>query len=204
MRILIVVHGFPPKAHGGTELYAEAHARTLAAGGDTVLVLARESDAARPEYTVREEDREGYRVAWVNHTFRESVTVDEAWRAPRLEAAVSPVFEAFAPDVAHVHHLTCLSTLIPSMLASRGVPVVMTLHDYWLMCHRGQLLDTSGTRCEGSGATRMCTLHTGAAARRARRHHRRARAARGGPGLAVGRPHRARRPEGRLAGPRDR
>jgi GT2 family glycosyltransferase/glycosyltransferase involved in cell wall biosynthesis len=154
MRVLLVVHGFKPRALGGTELYAEAHARELASShADTVLVLAREADATRPELTVREEARDGYRVQWINHTFRASTSIEDAWRAPHVAAALVPVIDAFAPDVAHIHHLTCLSTLLPSMLAARRVPVVLTLHDYWLMCHRGQLLDLDGRCCEGPGET---------------------------------------------------
>jgi GT2 family glycosyltransferase/glycosyltransferase involved in cell wall biosynthesis len=154
MRTLLVVHGFPPRAAGGTELYAEAHASTLARRhGDAVLVLAREDDRARPELAVREESRDGYRIAWVNHTFRDSTSIEDAWRAPRVVEAVRPIIETFAPETAHVHHLTCLSTLIPSMLAARGVMVTATLHDYWLMCHRGQLLDVTGARCDGPGAS---------------------------------------------------
>ena len=43
MRVLLVVHGFPPVAQGGTEIYADAHARTLRDRfGDDVCVLARE------------------------------------------------------------------------------------------------------------------------------------------------------------------
>src|SRR5207302_8260612 len=41
MRILQVVHGFPPAAEGGTELYARAHARTLRGTGDHALVFTR-------------------------------------------------------------------------------------------------------------------------------------------------------------------
>ena len=43
MRVLIVVHGFPPASMGGTEVYAAAQARALTALGDEVRVLARES-----------------------------------------------------------------------------------------------------------------------------------------------------------------
>ena len=100
---------------------------------------------------MREETRDGFRIAWVNHTFRESTSIEDAWRAPRVARAVAPIVDAFAPDVAHIHHLTTLSTLIPSILAERGVPVTVTLHDYWLMCHRGQLLDLDGARCDGPG-----------------------------------------------------
>ena len=35
------------------------------------------------------------------------------------------------------------------MLAARGVPAYMTLHDYWLICHRGQLLDVTYRVCHG-------------------------------------------------------
>lgn len=152
MRVLLVVHGFPPRAQGGSELYAEGHARGLVEGfGDTVLVLTRDDDQARPEFEVREDARDGYRVVRINHTFRESTSLEDAWSAPRVAAVVRPIIDAFAPDIAHVHHLTCLSTRIPSMLSARHVPVVLTLHDYWLMCHRGQLLDLDGARCDGPG-----------------------------------------------------
>ena len=43
--------------------------------------------------------------------------------------------------LAHVHHLTGLSTDLVSTLKRLRVPVVLTLHDYWLLCHRGQLVD---------------------------------------------------------------
>ena len=61
----------------------------------------------------------------------------------------APIIEGFAPDVAHLHHLTCLSTKIVRDLAAIGVPVFFTLHDYWLICHRGQLLDRQLHVCDG-------------------------------------------------------
>ena len=39
MRVLVVVHGFPPLAVGGTEIYAEAQARALVQAGDRVAVV---------------------------------------------------------------------------------------------------------------------------------------------------------------------
>jgi glycosyltransferase involved in cell wall biosynthesis len=142
MRILIVVHGYPPSARGGSEVYAEAHARTLHdACGDDVLVLTRDNAPDRPEFEVRETMQSGVRVVRINNTFRDVRSFEESYTQPRLAALASEVIDAFAPDVAHIHHLTCLSTHIPGHLHSRGVPCFMTLHDYWLLCHRGQLLD---------------------------------------------------------------
>ena len=69
MRILLVAHGFPPRDHGGSELYAQAHAEAFARAGDAVLVVAREADATRPEFAVRREAAMATRWRWVNNTF---------------------------------------------------------------------------------------------------------------------------------------
>jgi glycosyltransferase involved in cell wall biosynthesis len=50
-------------------------------------------------------------------------------------------------DVAHVHHLTGLSTDAVQVLKAAGVPVVLTLHDYWLCCPRGQMFHQRGEVC---------------------------------------------------------
>ena len=78
MRVLEVVHGFPPSAQGGAEIYAHAHARALREEcGDEVLVLTREQDPNRPEYEVRTEARDGLRIVWINNTFRETRSFEE-------------------------------------------------------------------------------------------------------------------------------
>ena len=46
------------------------------------------------------------------------------------------------PDVVHIGHLSHLSTQIP-IIAKReiGLPVLFTIHDFWMFCHRGQLIN---------------------------------------------------------------
>ena len=157
MRVLIVVHGLPPGAQGGTELYADAHARELAQRhDDDVLVLARESNPALAEYAKRDERRE-YTARFVNHTFRDIRDFGGTYVNESIDAIAAQAIDEFRPNVAHVHHLTCLSTNIVRLLADRGVPCVLTLNDYWLICHRGQLFDTSLRPCAGLDAgCRQC------------------------------------------------
>ncbi len=58
------------------------------------------------------------------------------------------VVRALRPDVAHVHNVYHqLSPSVLGPLADRGVPVVLTLHDYKLACPSYQLLD-HGRVCE--------------------------------------------------------
>ena len=175
MRVLQVAHGFPPAAIGGAEIYARAVASGLEARADTaVAVLARESREDRPEFAHRVSREAGLDVHWVNHTYREGRSYRDTYRDPRMRAPLERAVDAVSPDVAHLHHLTNLSTELVDVLAERDIPIVFTLHDYWLLCHRGQLLDRSLRRCEGPRIDR-CTACAGvsvsapASAYRARR-----------------------------------
>jgi GT2 family glycosyltransferase/glycosyltransferase involved in cell wall biosynthesis len=149
VRILIVSHGFPPHGHGGAELYAEACALGLAAGGDDVWVLAREAVADAPEYRVRDERRGPLRVRWINNTFRNVRRFAETYDHPAIQRLAAEYLDTARPAIAHVHHLTCLSTRVLDELASRKIPTVLTLHDYWMLCHRGQLFDRTLHACDG-------------------------------------------------------
>ena len=143
MRSLLVVHGFPPRtARAAPSCTRKPTPSTLHGGTATRSSCWRaRTIRARPELAVREESRDGYRLAWVNHTFRDSTSIEDAWRAPR-------VAEAVAPDHRRRSHPS--GARPPPDLPVDAHPLdargpqrrrVTTLHDYWLMCHRGQLLD---------------------------------------------------------------
>ena len=106
MRVLVVVHGFPPAAQGGSEIYACEHARTLhQRHGDDVLVVTREQDARRDEYAVRRDQRNGLSIAWINNTFRDVRSFEETYRNAAIDTVADRLIAEFDPDVAHVHHL---------------------------------------------------------------------------------------------------
>lgn len=150
MKVLIVVHGFPPAAHGGAEICAEAHARALVREhGDRVTVLTRECDPQRPEYEVRAEEQDGVRIVRINNTFRSTSRFEETYCNDAIGRIADRLIDETAPDAAHIHHLTCLSTSIVGSLVARRIPTILTLHDYWLLCHRGQLLDVDYQPCDG-------------------------------------------------------
>jgi glycosyltransferase involved in cell wall biosynthesis len=61
---------------------------------------------------------------------------------------IAEVVRAFRPDVAHVHNIYHqLSPSVLRPLAAAGVPIVMTVHDYKLICPSYLLLD-HGQACE--------------------------------------------------------
>ena len=162
MRILVVVHGYPPSGAGGAELYAEALSTRLDAAGDQVVVLAREQDRTAAQFRVRDEQRGAIRICWINNTFAATTCFADTYHQPAIDALAGRLIDQVRPDIAHVHHLTGLSTTILDELGRRRIPVVLTLHDYWLICHRGQLFDESMAACDGPGEA-GCARCTGVA-----------------------------------------
>jgi len=149
MRVLLVVHGYPPQGSGGTEIYVRSLALALRDQGDEVCVLAREANPERPDFATREERVDGLRVLRVNNTFRHVRAVRDAYLSAPARDIAGAWIEELRPDVVHLHHLTGLSGDLPLECARRGLPAVLTLHDFWLICHRGQLLDRDLRRCAG-------------------------------------------------------
>jgi GT2 family glycosyltransferase/glycosyltransferase involved in cell wall biosynthesis len=150
MRILLAVHGFPPAANGGTEVYTRNLAAALAASGeDDVMVLTRENDPRRPDLGVRRVEHQSVSAIIVNNTFQSCHSFEESYANPAVARIAGSLLDDWGPDVVHLQHLTCLSTGIPAEAVRRSIPVLMTLNDYWLICHRGQLVDLDGIRCTG-------------------------------------------------------
>jgi glycosyltransferase involved in cell wall biosynthesis len=125
-------------------------ARALAEhSGNEVFIFAREADPNRPEYDVRVEQQAGLQVTFVNNTFRACRSFEESYRNPAIRELGAALCDKIKPDIVHIQHLTCLSTELITECAKRAIPTIFTLNDYWLICHRGQLLDMDYERCQG-------------------------------------------------------
>lgn len=124
-------------------------ARALRACGHDARVFYRYGDPGDDEYRLIEEEFDGVPIARINHTHRFTDRFERVY----LNRAISAVFghwlAGFNPDVVHFHHLTNLSMDLVVETKARGIPSIMTLHDYWLLCQRGQLLTRSLECCNG-------------------------------------------------------
>ncbi|MCP3919171.1 MAG: glycosyltransferase family 4 protein [bacterium] len=130
-------------APGGVERHTRDLARTLIARGHSVsaFCLARAGDAARHDTIV-----EGVRVRrWRAATAPASVLdlVDD----PDADRAVRAWLAELRPDLVHVHHFTGLGHGVLEVVSDAGVPTVVTLHDYWSLCPRGQMWSADGKSC---------------------------------------------------------
>lgn len=157
MRVLLVTAGYLPDSVGGVELHVHALARELARRGHRVSVFSRSDDPAAPALSLSRDRFDGVEVLRLCNRFETATDLtsmydDDAIRGRFLDAAVP-----FRPDVVHVHHLTCLSTGILEAARTIAPRVVMTLHDYWMGCPRGQRITPELERCETLEPARCAT-----------------------------------------------
>jgi glycosyltransferase involved in cell wall biosynthesis len=154
MRILLVSHRYPPRHAAGAEAYAARLARELVRRGHAVRVFAAEKDVGRRDLSLAEREHEGVAVTeLVNNLYHERFR--ETWDRPAVDRLFDELLERWRPDVVHVQHLMYLSIGCAEAAARRGIPVVFTLHDFWLQCPRfGQRLHPDGTVCAPIDFTR--------------------------------------------------
>ena len=137
MKIFLVIHGYPMRYNAGSEVYTQGLALELARRHD-VHIFTRQENSFLPEYAyVREVDPLDSRVSL--HVMNMAQSRDR-YRHGEVDRQFGELLDRIEPDMVHVGHLSHLSTSLILEASRRDIPVVFTLHDYWLMCPRGQFI----------------------------------------------------------------
>ena len=137
MKILQVIHGYPMRYNAGSEVYTQTLCHGLAQRHE-VHVFTREEDAFAPDARLRTEtdvDEPRITLHVVNNPRHK-----DRYRVVEIDQRFAEVLESVRPHIVHIGHLNHLSTSLVHEAARRGIPVVYTLHDYWVMCPRGQFM----------------------------------------------------------------
>ena len=111
MRVLKVIHGYPPTYSAGSEVYSQALCQELARQGHEVLVFTREELSGQADVAVRDESDElvaDVRVRRVNMANHKDRYVHQP-----LDQVFEKTLAEFRPDVVHFGHLNHLSMRLP-------------------------------------------------------------------------------------------
>ena len=137
MKILKVIHGYPMRYNAGSEVYSQTLCHALSDRHE-VHVFTREEDSFAADARLRVEvDGDDPRVTL--HVVNNPRYKDR-YRDVGIDRRFAEVLNRVRPDIVHAGHLNHLSTSLLVEAAKCGVPIVYTLHDYWLMCPRGQFM----------------------------------------------------------------
>lgn len=157
MKVLLVCHRYPPTGVAGVERLSAQLAENLTERGHAVTVLTRDQSEAPPTLKLQREVREGVPV----HSIVGSGSSFE--RFPVQEPALERIFERVLvevdPEVVLVTHLLNHSPGYVSVAHRWGVPVVLALHDFYMLCPRVHLQRRSGDLCPGPEGGQACAVH---------------------------------------------
>jgi glycosyltransferase involved in cell wall biosynthesis len=169
LRILYVVHGFPPDTWAGTEVHTLGLAREMEKLGHRCAVLTRapadrsEADGGAADFSLARGDFEGLEVWRMTRRIGKQ-RLRDSYRHPAAEEVFRQVVADVRPDVVHFQHLLHLSAELPRIAGEMGISTVITCNDYWALCARVQLIRPDGERCEGNQglACQPCVKDQGA------------------------------------------
>ncbi len=128
------------------------------------VLCAVESDEDR-EGAVRTFSRDGVTVHSINRAFDQDAPLHGRYESPRALAAADRVLAKTRPTLIHVYDLDGIGVGLLDAARHRGIPVVVTARDSWLVCPRRDRIAVDGTPCHDIDRARClgCLRSTDAA-----------------------------------------
>ncbi len=160
MKILVMSHHLPPDYRSGAELYAWRQCGWLQDQGYQVrAVTVEDIEAALPRLESRSEDYQGIRVDRLYfNRLNYPNPLEASYNNPEIAAWLKVCLADFEPDLLLVNACYLLGIGILEVARQAGIPVVLTLHDFWFLCQRLILMQPDGTICDGRVTPSDCAL----------------------------------------------
>ena len=123
----------------------------------TARIIAPDRTGSAPRYELERVSADGVPVFLLHNPGDPNKAFADSYTNPRVEEAFRAVLAEWQPDAVHFTYLLWgLSVRMPAICRELGVPSVLTLTDYGLLCHRGQMFDWRLERCFGPHPPAAC------------------------------------------------
>ena len=156
LRILVAIHGFPPTHYAGAERAGERIVRWLAVRGHHVEVFAVER-ADDPDVRIESSEQDGTLVHRLFYDVKSGASpFHNTYQHPHVAEAFRNVVAGGAFDLVHMISGYLLGGQVVHIAHEFGLPVVITLTEYWFMCARLNLLHYDGAMCIGPETDQKC------------------------------------------------
>lgn len=155
MRVLLVTNYFPPHYTGGAEVVVYNECQGLREQGvDASVLMINTRMKQRQDRHLQHGGVPLHEITYRPYRFQSALlqTFD-----PRIYRAMVDELRRVKPDLVHVHNVSG-TTLAPFLACRRlRLPVVLTLHDHWLLCPNNMLYRLDGSLCNVSTSSRTCS-----------------------------------------------
>jgi len=159
MNILLITSFFPPTHTAGTEKRTFGYASQLRSKGHEVQVICAGNWDAGSKYWNGTTDQvyRGIPVRRVNLNWNLSPDPNQyLYQNPIVADHLAQWLEEWQPDLVHVTSCYTLSASVIQTAKDFGLPVVLTLTDYWFICPKHTLLRSDDSLCNGRTTNFEC------------------------------------------------
>lgn len=155
MRILFACHGFPPLQNAGAERAAERVAAWMAANGHQVQVLTvADLTTEGPLTTVEQSGLLVHRLSYNINSGGQPF--QKTYNHPSVLAGLEELFSHNQYDLIHIISGYLLAGPVIRLARERGIPVVITLTEFFFMCPRLNLMHPDMSLCYGPESVEKC------------------------------------------------
>ena len=147
MKILQVTHSLPFINQAGVEVYTYSLSLELSKRHE-VFIFCRNSDIKQKDFTVTSKVFNQLTVYLVNNTFRYCDSFESCYENEAIDKIFAGLLDEIKPDIIHIQHLVFLSIGIIKKIKERNIPIIFTIHDYWLICPKWHLLKGNLAPCD--------------------------------------------------------
>ncbi|QIE46217.1 glycosyltransferase family 4 protein [Pseudohalocynthiibacter aestuariivivens] len=143
--ILIVNVFFAPNAYGGATIVAEEVAHALRRKGCLITAISLISRAELAPYAVIKSEVNGLTSYLVN--VPEGRSYAARYNNADLAESIGGLIDRLVPDLVHVHCVQDVGAGVIEVAKARGLPVVLSVHDFWWLCERQFMITPDQRYC---------------------------------------------------------
>jgi len=152
-KIVQVVHDFLPGCPHGTENYTYHLSKELQKISEVYIFCREWKDFFGREIS-KDESFDGLPVRRLY--YNPPPTFQATYQNSFVDKEFEHFLDAISPDVVHFQHLVRLSASMVEIAKRRGIPTILTLHDFWFICPQIQLLTNDNQICSGPDSDAKC------------------------------------------------
>ena len=149
MKLLQVSHGLPPNENAGVELYTFYLSKALRERNHSLHIFCREEDPQKEEFSFSCGEVDGLKVTRVVNNLTRIPDPRVYYDNHFFDQTFLSILRQERPDLVHFQHFIALSANLMRIAKDEGVPVILTLHDFFILCHRIHLLKKDNHLCPG-------------------------------------------------------
>lgn len=144
--VVVINIYFAPYTYGGATVVAEEVARNLRTEhGYRVTAISAMSRADMDAYAITKSEVDGIPNYLINLPYGRPYT--ETYDNAQVTKAVDGLLQSLSPDLVHVHCLQDIGAGVIGAAKRRGLPVILSTHDFWWLCERQFMIRTEGRYC---------------------------------------------------------